>query len=303
MAEYWSDIGNGATIFTGYTAATGSGCSTKVAGTAIRTTATPFAPHRFVMKPATNAFCNSSVKAKLTINTSNNWYKGWSYAKPTAYTQAMKVNAVSVQANFKKAKQNKFWIAAYNSAGTLQSRVVVGTNTAGTITSNFALNTTPFVTVPAGGYLVFQVGLSPSTNKGSGKGEIKWGQTAKTPGVRIVTNEVPAITGPQATITAQGAGGTASIVADVQLITVTHTFQSDAGVPLADGINVVAFEASTMGNANPTVCGNAAIAGGAGSVTIVCLNANPVVLVPDHAHPSFPAGEVGHSPPITPTVV
>jgi hypothetical protein len=89
---------------------------------------------------------------------------------------------------------------------------------------------------------------------------------------------------------------------------VTETLQDSAGVALADGINVVAVEASTFASGQLNVVGSAAIAGGAGSVTITVTTGNDVMLIPDPVNASMPPGSVALKEtviagPITPTVV
>ena len=113
-------------------------------------------------------------------------------------------------------------------------------------------------------------------------------------------NILAGATGPTAALT--GVSSTSSVgTVKPELASITHVFRNSADTAFwANGINVVAYKASTMSAATPTVLGNAAIAGGAGSVTIGLTEDVSVVLVPDHQHASAPTGEQGISEALTP---
>jgi len=115
-----------------------------------------------------------------------------------------------------------------------------------------------------------------------------------------------AITGPVATVAYTEPPETVAASVLVQKDLITHVFKDTAGNVLSDGINVVAFIASTMANANPTIAGSGLVGNvnvGVGEVQIIVADSSSIILIPDHAHASFPTGEVGHSPPIVPAVV
>lgn len=86
--------------------------------------------------------------------------------------------------------------------------------------------------------------------------------------------------------------------------TITHVFKDENNTAFwADGINVIAIKSSTLSGASPTVLGNAAIAGGVGSVTIDLTEDVDVTLILDHLDVSAPANEQGITESLTPVTV
>lgn len=86
-------------------------------------------------------------------------------------------------------------------------------------------------------------------------------------------------------------------------VQITHTFRNEADTEYwADTINVIALKSSELGGTAPTVLGNAAIAGGLGSVTIVLSENTNATLIPDHLDVLAPSNEQGITESLTPTV-
>lgn len=95
-----------------------------------------------------------------------------------------------------------------------------------------------------------------------------------------------------------GMGGSTPIA-----VSITHAFRNENDTAFwADGINVVALKSSELSGASPSVLGNAAIAGGAGSVTISLSENADVTLIPDHLDASAPTNEQGVTESLTPVV-
>ena len=123
-------------------------------------------------------------------------------------------------------------------------------------------------------------------------------------GIDYVTlTGTPLITGPVANIAITDGNDTMSVTADVQRAFVNVRMCGNNGTPLADGINVIAFDADTFGTPGEAYAGNAAIAGGDGEVTINLLKFTNVILVANMNDGNMPPMEAVITPSITPEVI
>lgn len=238
LQTYLSDFQGGIALFAGYTTTslTAYPCGRFTTsmnaglGTATPTAANPLgAIYKGMLRPVGGTFttytCASTIKIKLTANSSKSWYDCLSFALKTAFTNAQIVSGGTIK--FTTACSNvRVFLEAYDSAGTRVASTLAGqwTNTSsqGNRTkATIVIPTTKKVTVPASGRMVLHFLAKPSTRP---RCSFKFGKTATTPGLSWNPNIQPA--------------GDPS---EVRI-----RFADSTGNPYPDGTKVYEYDASTM---------------------------------------------------------
>jgi len=221
MASYVSRIAASAAIFSGYTTTpvtsrwsttggntgrgttyTGTGANIATARfTAAAVASNPAglgAPVKLKMLTGTTPAITQTAKIKVTgLNSTNtNWWEWVSHAKPTAYTQAMKLSGGQFKIKYKRAGGMRAFAEAYDSAGVRQASTQIATGGSaggGSLSVTVAVPTTKAITVPAGGYAVVRIQGRGNTSRS--KMTMMLGQTANG-GMLWSPTEAPAIVGP-----------------------------------------------------------------------------------------------------------
>jgi len=327
MASYVSRIAASAAIFSGFTttpvtnrwSTTGgnTGRSTTYTGTGANIATARFtaaavasnpaglgAPIKLKMLTGTTPAITQTAKIKVTgLNSTNtNWWEWVSHAKPTAYTQAMKLSGGQFKIKYKRAGGMRAFAEAYDSAGVRQASTQIATGASaggGSLSVTVAVPTTKAITVPAGGYAVVRIQGRGNTSRS--KMTMMLGQTANG-GMLWSPTEAPAITGPAASGAVVDGSDIAAATAHVGKIQAQATFRNASGTPYPDGIMVTAYLASDWASGTASPVGSAAIAGGAGAVAIDVPTTADVVLVCDPLAAGI-GNEVAMTKAVTPTVI
>jgi len=269
MASYVSDVQASATIFTGFVTSTPTSTSASgryTAADAGSTTAGKGAPIKMKMIPGTTPAAASTNKAKLTgmPSTSAAWHNWVSWAKPTAYTAAMKLSGGTFKIKFSRATGMRAFIEAYNSAGVRQASVNIYSATGlgtGSNSATVAIPTTKAITVPASGYAVIRAQGKGNTSRS--KMTMMMGQTANG-GMLWTPTEAPAVTGPPTEIRDIVKDATGTVYADG---TSVHVYNSDGTLAYTGTVG------TTFG-ADTTHASIAAITAGTGTFSVTFANAD-----------------------------
>ena len=241
MAVYTNDLTAAVAVFTGYTTTNWGAVCTSItlpAGAPYNPTASKVALLKDQMKPTTatgilNCASSGPVnKHKYTGGAAGTWYPLISLARPTAYTQAMKVSGgtmcVIASSGF---TAGRFWFDAYSSGGVRQTSVgpVTVPVAASAAYMNGVFTSNQSLTVPVGGYLVARIsGQGPTVRMYMGaNGGV--GGTPPAGSTRTFfwnPTEVAAVTG-----------------APVEN---RERFHDSTGTPYPDGTKVYEYDSSTM---------------------------------------------------------